>query len=96
MIYTKGTSDRYVLDTYDRLASILDYTAANGADDFVDIELDINSLYFKCNFNPFNFHDISFTSFRWGPDLGGSQYGIFITARKYTTLFFFRPIPWEH
>ena len=63
-MYTKGASDRYVLDTAHGLVSLLDYTAANGADGDVKIELDINSLYFKDNFDAFNSHYISFTSFK--------------------------------
>ena len=58
LTFTKG-NDRYVLDTDDRLASLLD--CANG---FVDFKLDINSLYFKDNFNAFDFRDISFAPFR--------------------------------
>ena len=64
MIYTKGTSDRYVLDTSYSLVSLLDYTAANGAYAYVKIELDINPLYFKDNIYAFNSHYISFTLFK--------------------------------
>ena len=64
MTYTKGTSNRYVLDTAQSLASLLDYTAANGPYGSVKIELDITPLYFNDNYDAFNSHFISFTSFK--------------------------------
>ena len=64
MTYTKGTFNRYVLDTAYSLAFLLDYTAANSVYGYVDIELDINLLFFKDSFNAFDFCDISFISFK--------------------------------
>ena len=43
MLYIKGTSDRYALDTNDSIASLLDYATTNGG--YAHIELDINLLY---------------------------------------------------
>ena len=57
MTYIKD-NHRYVLDTDNKLESLL-YCAGG----FVDIELDINSLHFKDNFNAFDFRNISFASF---------------------------------
>ena len=62
MTYTTG-NDRYVLDTINRLTSLLDYTTAIVADGCVDIELDINPLYFKDNLNAYDPCNISFASF---------------------------------
>ena len=66
MTDTKGNK-RHVLNTFDNLTTLLDHTAAkpadNAAEGYVEIELDINPLYFKANFNAYNPHDINFTPF---------------------------------
>ena len=61
MTYTKGTSNRHTLDTVDSLKLLLDYAVVNGG--YANIELDIDSLYFKHNFCPLHSQEISFTYF---------------------------------
>ena len=62
MMYTNGNK-RHDLDTFDSVTTILYYTAANVANGYVEIELDIDPLYFKDNFNAHDPGDISFTPF---------------------------------
>ena len=62
MTYTKD-NQRHVLNTLDSLTTLLDHTAANAAGGYMNIDLDINPLYFKDDFNVYDPCDISFTSF---------------------------------
>ena len=53
MTYTTGACAQYDLNTVHSLKMLLDFVAVNGG--YACIEIDINSLYFRDNFNPCHF-----------------------------------------